>query len=79
MNAHVVAYPEVDWNAFADTFVAEVLGLSTKDQAIEIRRRVGYVAERPTLYEWMTVSEIGWFAAGFYGDGFVEPLSLRTN
>jgi len=28
MNAHVVAYPEVDWNAFADKFVNEKLGLS---------------------------------------------------
>ena len=30
------------------------------------------MAERPTLYEWMTVSEIGWFTAGFYGSGFFE-------
>jgi adenylosuccinate lyase len=28
MNAHVVAYPEINWNAFADKFVAEKLGLS---------------------------------------------------
>ena len=28
MNAHVVAYPEIDWNAFADKFVGERLGLS---------------------------------------------------
>ena len=28
MNAHVVAYPEVDWNGFADRFVGERLGLS---------------------------------------------------
>jgi ABC-2 type transport system ATP-binding protein len=26
--------------------------------------------ERPTLYEWMTAGEIGWFTAGFYGDGY---------
>ena len=32
---------------------------------------MGYVPERPTLYEWMTVAEIGWFAAGFYADGFL--------
>ena len=37
---------------------------------LDIRRRVGYVAERPTLYEWMTIDEIGWFAAGFYPPGF---------
>jgi adenylosuccinate lyase len=28
MNAHVVAYPDIDWNAFADKFVGEKLGLS---------------------------------------------------
>jgi adenylosuccinate lyase len=28
MNAHVVSYPDVDWNAFADKFVGEKLGLS---------------------------------------------------
>jgi len=27
MNAHVVAYPDVDWNEFADKFVEEKLGL----------------------------------------------------
>jgi len=28
MNAHVVAYPDIDWNGFADKFVWEILGLS---------------------------------------------------
>ena len=50
---------------------AEVLGLKSATQGMEIRRRVGYVPERPTLYPWMTVAEIGWFTAGFYGDGFL--------
>jgi ABC-2 type transport system ATP-binding protein len=50
---------------------AEVLGLSSATRGLEIRRRVGYVPEQPTLYEWMTVAEIGWFTAGFYGDGFL--------
>jgi ABC-2 type transport system ATP-binding protein len=50
---------------------AEVLGLASEKQGLEIRRRVGYVPERPTLYEWMTVSEIGWFTAGFYGHGYL--------
>lgn len=54
----------------ADAGKAEALGLDSRRQGLEIRRRVGYVAERPTLYEWMTVAEIGWFAAGFYPDGF---------
>jgi ABC-2 type transport system ATP-binding protein len=55
---------------------AEVLGLSSDREGLQIRRRVGYVPERSTLYEWMTVAEIGWFTAGFYGDGFL-PEYLR--
>ncbi len=50
----------------------EVLGLDSAASGREIRRRVGYVPEHPTLYEWMTVAEIGWFTAGFYGDGFLQ-------
>ena len=58
---------------------ATVLGLSSARQGQAVRSRVGYVAERPTLYEWMTVSEIGWFTAGFYGSGFFERyLKLAT-
>ena len=37
-----------------------------------IRQRVGYVPDRPALYEWMTIEQIGWFAAGFYADGFYQ-------
>jgi ABC-2 type transport system ATP-binding protein len=50
---------------------ATVLGLDSLRNGLEIRRRVGYVAERPTLYEWMTVDEIGWFAAGFYDSSYL--------
>jgi ABC-type multidrug transport system ATPase subunit len=47
-----------------------VLGLDSRRDGLAIRQRVGYLPERPTLYEWMTAAEIGWFTAGFYGDGF---------
>ncbi len=47
-----------------------VLGLNSTMHGQEVRSRVGYVPERPTLYEWMKVSEIGWFTAGFYPSGF---------
>jgi len=47
-----------------------VLGLDSRREGFEIRRRVGYLPERPTLYDWMTAAEIGWFTAGFYPDGF---------
>jgi ABC-2 type transport system ATP-binding protein len=63
--------------ARADAGQAEVLGMSSARQGLEIRALVGYVPERPTLYDWMTVAEIGWFTAGFYGDGFLaEYLRL---
>lgn len=54
-----------------DAGEAEVLQLDSRRQGEEIRRLVGYVPERPTLYEWMTVAEIGWFAAGFYRKGYL--------
>lgn len=56
----------------ADEGELHVLGHSSRRDGEAIRRQVGYVAERPTLYEWMTAAEIGWFTAGFYGDGY-EP------
>src|SRR5262249_38619133 len=49
-----------------DAGQATVLGLDSTADGQNIRSRIGYVPERPTLYEWMTVSEIGWFTAGFY-------------
>jgi ABC-2 type transport system ATP-binding protein len=54
---------------------AEVLGLGSAKQGLTIRQRVGYVPERPTLYEWMTVEEIGWFTAGFYAPGFLPEYA----
>jgi len=47
-----------------------VFGLPSDKNGDTIRQRVGYVPERPTLYEWMTAREIGWFTAGFYPEGF---------
>src|SRR6266700_319129 len=63
----------------ADEGQATVLGIDSARHGQMVRSRVGYVPERPTLYEWMTVSEIGWFTAGFYGSGFFERyLKLAT-
>jgi ABC-2 type transport system ATP-binding protein len=61
--------------AQADSGQAEVLGCNSATQGLQIRRRVGYVPERPTLYEWMTVEEIGWFTAGFYAEGFLSEYA----
>jgi ABC-2 type transport system ATP-binding protein len=50
---------------------SRVLDFDSQRDGLEIRHRVGYVSERPTLYDWMTVAEIGWFTAGFYGERFL--------
>jgi ABC-2 type transport system ATP-binding protein len=58
-----------------DSGDAEVLGMKSRTHSLEIRQRVGYVAEKPALYDWMTVEEIGWFAAGFYPTGYQATYS----
>ena len=56
----------------------DVLGLDPTERGLDVRRRVGYVPEVPVLYDWMTVSEIGWFAAGVSSRlrGIDERLSV---
>lgn len=49
-----------------------VFGLDSWIHGQEIRRRIGYVPDRPTLYEWMTADEMGWYCGGFYDKSFVE-------
>jgi ABC-2 type transport system ATP-binding protein len=56
--------------AEADAGSCRVLGLESSEHSEQIRRSVGYVSERPVLYDWMTIDEIGWFAAGFYPPGY---------
>ena len=50
---------------------AEVLGKDCWAAAPVLRRRVGYVPEKPRFYDWMTVREIGWFSSGFHGPGYL--------
>jgi ABC-2 type transport system ATP-binding protein len=49
---------------------AEILGLDAWNAADTLRHKLGYVPDRPKLYDWMTVSEMGWFAGAFHRDGF---------
>jgi ABC-2 type transport system ATP-binding protein len=44
----------------------EVLGLNPVLQALEVRSRVGYLAEDQTMYGWMTAEEMARFLAPFY-------------
>ncbi|MCA9050624.1 MAG: ABC transporter ATP-binding protein [Planctomycetaceae bacterium] len=55
---------------YPDSGTTRVLGMNSATHAMEIRQRIGYVADQPPLYDWMTVDEIGWFASGFYPTGF---------
>lgn len=54
----------------ADWGTSSVLGMDSQRHGEDIRRRIGYVPDKPALYEWMTVAETGWFAAGFYPPGY---------
>ena len=56
----------------ADSGKATVLGLDSKKDDVEIRRRVGYVPEQPMLYDWMSVAEIGKFTAAYFPAGYWE-------
>jgi ABC-2 type transport system ATP-binding protein len=51
---------------------AEILGYNCWSKAKYLRHRVGYVPDRPRLYDWMTVGEIGWFTAAFHRPGFLN-------
>jgi len=49
-----------------------VMGLDPMRQGKDIRKVIGYVPEQSSLYDWMTVREVGWFAAGFYPGGYQQ-------
>ena len=61
-----------------DSGRVEVLGMSSQKDAVQIRRTVGYVAENPKLYDWMTVDQVGWFVAGFYPEGYYKHYLQMT-
>jgi ABC-2 type transport system ATP-binding protein len=49
-----------------DDGTVRVLGIDPQREPIELRRRVGYLAEDQTMYGWMKVEEIVRFVAPFY-------------
>lgn len=55
-----------------DGGAGRVFGLDSWIHGREIRTRLGYVPDKPTLYEWMTVDEIGWYCGGFYDKSYVQ-------
>ncbi|WP_040765521.1 ABC transporter ATP-binding protein, partial [Novipirellula maiorica] len=54
---------------------ATVCGIDPVKDPLHVRGRIGYVSDRPSMYEWMTVSQIGWFTASFYPDGFLDAYT----
>jgi ABC-2 type transport system ATP-binding protein len=59
---------------------ASVLGYDCLHDELEIKKRVGYVAEIQNLYPWMKVDEIIWFCRGFYpgwDDEFAASLKKK--
>src|SRR5262245_28095285 len=49
-----------------DDGAIRVLGIDPQREPLELRRRVGYLAEDQTMYGWMRVDEIVRFVAPFY-------------
>jgi ABC-2 type transport system ATP-binding protein len=45
---------------------ATVLGLDSRKESFDIKRRVGYVPEVHHFYKWMTVGELTRFTSSFY-------------
>jgi len=48
-----------------------VCGIDPQRDPGEVRRRIGFVSDAPALYDWMSVAEIGGFAASFYDAKFL--------
>ena len=59
-----------------DDGAIRVLGIDPQRDPLELRRRVGYLAEDQTMYGWMRVEEIVRFVAPFYPT-WDHDLALR--
>lgn len=55
-----------------------VAGVDPARQPLELRKKVGYVSDAPGLYEWMSVAQCGWYASGFYTDGYLTAYDQLT-
>ena len=54
-----------------------VFGLNPSKFVSEIRSRVGFVPETPSLYTYMTVRQLGKFASAFYPQGYMAEYARR--
>lgn len=48
----------------------QVMGLDPTREPFAVRRRIGYLADTPALYDWMTVRQVGWFCSAFHGPDY---------
>src|SRR5512135_2496369 len=55
-----------------------VFGLDIEKQNDEIRRRVGYLAQDPRFYEYMTARQTLRFTAGFFYNGPRAEIEKRV-
>jgi ABC-type multidrug transport system ATPase subunit/tRNA A-37 threonylcarbamoyl transferase component Bud32 len=55
-----------------DGGAATILGQDCWRQAGPLRRRVGYVPQRPRFFDWMKIADVAWFVAGFQDGGFPD-------
>jgi ABC-2 type transport system ATP-binding protein len=62
-----------------DSGRAMILGQDCWASAVALRGKVGYFPEWPRYYDWMTVTEPGWFAAGFHAPGYKQRYLDWTN
>ncbi|MFM7520690.1 MAG: ABC transporter ATP-binding protein [Planctomycetota bacterium] len=58
----------------ADGGAIRVLGVDPGREPFAVRRRIGYLADAPALYDWMTVQQVGWFCSAFHGPGYPQAF-----
>ena len=49
----------------------QVAGIDPTKDSRAVRHQIGYVSDSPALYDWMTVAQIGGFAASLYDETFL--------
>ena len=55
-----------------------VFGMDAIGSSVPIRRRIGYLAQEPRYYEYMSARETLRFTAGFFYDGQKEAVESRV-
>jgi ABC-2 type transport system ATP-binding protein len=62
-----------------DSGRSSVFGLSSRQNGVAIRRRTGYVPERPGFVSWMSIKQIMTFTGSFYPTWDHEYASILVN